>query len=95
MNPEDVNLYLVGFMGTGKTTVGRTVAHRLGFKCIDSDHEIERRVGKSIPEIFAGEGEARFRESSANSSRGGTSRSALWSPAGEGLSSSRGCSNGS
>ena len=61
LNPEDVNLYLVGFMGTGKTTVGRSVAHRLGFKCVDSDHEIERGAGKPISRIFAEEGEAHFR----------------------------------
>src|SRR5580704_10749523 len=48
-------------MGTGKTTVGRAVAHRLGFRCVDSDHEIERRAGKSVTEIFAQDGEAAFR----------------------------------
>lgn len=56
------NLYLVGFMGTGKTTIGRAVAHRLRFRFIDSDHEIERQQGRSIPEIFATAGEAAFRE---------------------------------
>jgi shikimate kinase len=61
LNPADVNLYLVGFMGTGKTTVGRAVARRIGFKCLDSDHEIERRARKSVAEIFAREGEAEFR----------------------------------
>ena len=61
MDPVDVNLYLVGFMGTGKTTVGRAVAHKLGFQVLDSDHEIERLQGKQIPEIFAQEGEAAFR----------------------------------
>lgn len=61
MDPADVNLYLVGFMGTGKTTVGRAVAQRLGFAVLDSDHEIERKRGKSIPEIFAQDGEAAFR----------------------------------
>ncbi len=61
MHSGDVNLYLVGFMGTGKTTVGRAVAHRLGFALLDSDHEIERRAGKSIPQIFATQGEAAFR----------------------------------
>jgi shikimate kinase len=61
MEPTDVNLYLVGFMGTGKTTVGRAVAHKLGFHLLDSDHEIERQRGKSIPEIFAQDGEAAFR----------------------------------
>lgn len=61
MNAADVNLYLVGFMGTGKSTVGRAVAQRLGFQALDSDHEIERSVGKTIPEIFASEGEPAFR----------------------------------
>jgi shikimate kinase len=48
-------------MGTGKTTVGRAVAHRIGFKCVDSDHEIEKSVGKSVAEIFAADGEPAFR----------------------------------
>jgi shikimate kinase len=62
MNPADVNLYLVGFMGTGKTTVGRAVGAKLGFQVLDSDHEIERARGKSIPDIFAQDGEAAFRQ---------------------------------
>ncbi len=61
MDPADVNLYLVGFMGTGKTTVGRAVAHKVGFHALDSDHEIEREQGRSIPDIFAQDGEAAFR----------------------------------
>jgi shikimate kinase len=61
MNATDVNLYLVGFMGTGKSTVGRAVAHKLGFTLLDSDHEIERQRGQTIPEIFAQEGEPAFR----------------------------------
>lgn len=61
MNAADVNLYLVGFMGTGKSTVGRAVAHRLGFQFLDSDHEIERSQGKSIADIFALAGEPAFR----------------------------------
>ncbi len=61
MTAADVNLYLVGFMGTGKTTVGRAAAQRLGFAFLDSDHEIERTSGRTIPELFAGEGEAAFR----------------------------------
>jgi len=56
-----VNLYLVGFMGTGKTTVGRAVAQRLGFQALDSDYEIERLSGKTIAQIFAEEGEPAFR----------------------------------
>jgi len=61
MSEPDVNLYLVGFMGTGKTTVGRAVAMRLGFQAMDSDHEIERRTGRTVTQIFAEQGEAAFR----------------------------------
>ena len=61
MELADVNLYLVGFMGTGKTTVGRIVAQKIGFQLLDSDHEIERHQGKTIPEIFAQDGEPAFR----------------------------------
>lgn len=61
MNATDVNLYLVGFMGTGKSTVGRAVAHKLGYTLVDSDHEIERQQGKTIAEIFANDGEPAFR----------------------------------
>lgn len=57
----DTNLYLVGFMGTGKSTVGRQVARQMGFEFLDSDHEIERLQGKPVSQIFATEGEARFR----------------------------------
>lgn len=56
-----VNLYLVGFMGTGKTTVGRALAQRLGMQMIDVDAELERRAGMSIPEIFKAQGEPAFR----------------------------------
>ena len=58
---NDVNLYLVGFMGTGKTTIGRAAAQRLGFRLLDSDHEIERIRGKSVADIFTQEGEPAFR----------------------------------
>lgn len=61
MNAADVNLYIVGFMGTGKSTVGRGVARRIGFRLLDSDHEIERLEGCTIPEIFANKGEPAFR----------------------------------
>ncbi|MDP0495749.1 MAG: shikimate kinase [Verrucomicrobiota bacterium JB024] len=55
------NLYLVGFMGTGKTTVGRALARRLRLQFVDSDQVIEEQAGKPIPQIFAEEGEAHFR----------------------------------
>lgn len=57
----DINLYLVGFMGTGKSTVGRLVARQVGFDFVDSDHEIERLQGKPVSQIFAEQGEAAFR----------------------------------
>ncbi len=55
------NIYLVGPMGAGKTTVGRHLADLLGREFIDSDHEIERKTGASIPWIFEKEGEQGFR----------------------------------
>lgn len=55
------NLYLIGFMGTGKSSVGREVARQLHMRFIDSDWAIEQQAGKSITEIFADEGEAHFR----------------------------------
>jgi shikimate kinase len=56
------NLALVGFMGTGKSSVGRLVADQLRFSFVDTDELIEAHAGKSIREIFAQEGEAAFRE---------------------------------
>jgi shikimate kinase len=55
------NIFLIGPMGAGKTTIGRQLAHALGLEFIDSDHEIERRAGADIPWIFDIEGEAGFR----------------------------------
>ncbi len=57
-----LNLVLIGLMGSGKTTLGRLVAHSLGFKFVDTDHLIIEAAGKTIPEIFASEGEAGFRQ---------------------------------
>ena len=56
------NLYLVGLMGAGKTTVGRLLAKHYGCVFYDSDHEIETRTGVKIPVIFEIEGEAGFRK---------------------------------
>lgn len=55
-------LYLVGFMASGKTTIGRAVAEELGWPFTDIDREIEARQGRSIAEIFLNDGEAVFRE---------------------------------
>ncbi|MFA6698961.1 MAG: shikimate kinase AroK [Thiomicrospira sp.] len=55
------NIFLVGPMGAGKSTVGRFLAERLGYDFIDSDHEIEARTGVTIPMIFDIEGEDGFR----------------------------------
>jgi len=55
------NIFIVGLMGAGKTTIGRLLARHRHCEFIDSDHEIERRCGVSIPTIFEIEGEAGFR----------------------------------
>ena len=55
------NIFLVGLMGAGKYTVGRILARRLGKRFVDSDHEIEKRNGVTIPVIFEIEGEDGFR----------------------------------
>lgn len=60
------NIYLVGPMGAGKTTVGRHLAELLGREFLDSDHEIERRTGATIPWIFEKEGELGFRGRETN-----------------------------
>ena len=57
-----MNVAVYGFMGVGKTTSGALLAEDLGYEFIDMDDEIERRTGKTIPEIFMDDGEARFRE---------------------------------
>lgn len=56
------NIFFVGLMGAGKTTVGKLLAKRLGKSFYDSDHEIESRTGVNIPVIFELEGEVGFRK---------------------------------
>ncbi len=60
-------IVLTGFMGAGKSTIGRLLAERLGWNFLDLDAHLESRVGQTVPEIFAQHGESHFRrlESSA------------------------------
>ena len=57
-----VNLALIGFMGAGKTSVGRLVAEQLHFDYLDTDELIQSRTGRPIAEIFSTDGEATFRK---------------------------------
>ncbi len=65
MDKEFKNIYFIGLMGAGKTTVGRLIAKQLGMAFYDSDHEIERKTGVKISLIFELEGEAGFRKREA------------------------------
>lgn len=59
---SSANIFLIGPMGAGKTTIGRRLAEKRGLEFLDSDHEIEARTGVDIPYIFEKEGEAGFRK---------------------------------
>src|SRR5579875_1032216 len=67
-------LYLVGFMGSGKTTVGRALSDELGWPFTDIDSEIEIREGQAISQIFQERGEAAFRDLEAEAIRSHVSR---------------------
>lgn len=54
-------VYIIGFMGSGKSTAGKKLASVMGWQFIDLDKEIELKAGKPIKEIFSSDGEARFR----------------------------------
>ena len=60
------NVFLVGMMGAGKTTVGKSLAQQMGKTFMDSDEEIQQRTGVTIPHIFDIEGEAGFRQREAS-----------------------------
>lgn len=60
------NVVLIGFMGAGKTEVGRALAVALGYALYDTDSMVERDAGRPIPEIFASEGEEAFRAREAD-----------------------------
>lgn len=56
------NIVLVGFMGSGKSSIGRSIAKRLGYRFLDSDQVVIERAGRPIAQIFAEEGEEKFRD---------------------------------
>lgn len=56
-----MRIYLIGYMGSGKSTLGRRLAEHAGLQFVDMDHYIEQRNCKTIPQIFAEEGETEFR----------------------------------
>lgn len=57
-----MRIYLIGYMGSGKSTLGRKLANKLGLQFVDMDHFIEQRNYKTIPQIFREEGEEVFRK---------------------------------
>jgi shikimate kinase/3-dehydroquinate synthase len=59
--PTDRSIVIVGFMASGKTTIGRRLAERLGMPFLDTDREIEKAFGCSVADIFERHGESRFR----------------------------------
>ena len=59
---KNKNIFLIGLMGAGKTTIGRQIANELSLEFFDSDHEIEKRTGVTITHIFDIEGESGFRK---------------------------------
>ncbi len=76
MSARRTNIVLIGFMGSGKSSIGKIVAKRMGFQFVDTDAVIVQHAGRAIPVIFAEEGEEKFRdretaaiESLANHSR--------------------------
>jgi shikimate kinase len=60
--PKSSLVYIIGFMGSGKSTVGKKLAASMGWNFIDLDRKIEERAGKTIPQIFSQDGEDHFRE---------------------------------
>lgn len=62
-NPNPVSgVFLIGFMGCGKTTVGELLSRRLAWRFVDLDNRIQARASSTIPQIFSNHGEARFRQ---------------------------------
>lgn len=72
-----MNIVLCGFMGCGKTTVGRRAAKRLGLEFVDMDSYIEQKAGMRVSEIFAKHGEAEFRKMESEAARELSEKSGL------------------
>lgn len=68
-NNDKKNIILTGFMATGKTSVGRTLASQLGYDFVDTDQMIEAKVGMTIAELFQKKGEDAFRKMEADLAR--------------------------
>ncbi len=68
-NNNKKNIILTGFMATGKTSVGRTLASQIGYDFVDTDHLIESKIGMTIAEFFQEKGEAAFRKMEAELAR--------------------------
>jgi shikimate kinase len=66
MMPKSSLVYIIGFMGSGKSTAGKKLASSMGWNFIDLDRKIEERAGKTIPQIFSQDGEDHFREIESN-----------------------------
>jgi shikimate kinase len=69
VNSATNNIFLIGLMGAGKSTVGKVLAKKLGRRFLDADHVIEERCGVKIPVIFEMEGESGFRKREAQTIR--------------------------
>lgn len=82
------NIALTGFMGVGKTTIGKILAERLGMDFLDTDAELEARFGMTVSEIFEKYGEEKFRESEAALAKELSDKSGLVIATGGGMAKS-------
>lgn len=69
MSPPGGRILLIGMMGAGKSTTGRELARRLGAPYLDSDEQVEKATGRTVPEILEADGEAAFRTEEASALR--------------------------
>jgi len=79
------NLVLIGMPGSGKTTVGQLLSQRLDLPLVDTDWMVEREAGRSIPDIFAQDGEASFRALETRAARQAAAREGIVIATGGGM----------